>query len=66
MSAPPISPVVKLGVRPPYELVCSPAFLLKRLGWAIKDRTFAAFEAAFLPGAGCGSNRNAFLLRRRK
>ncbi len=38
--------MVKLGVRPPYELVCSPAFLLKRLGWAIKDSTFAAFEAA--------------------
>jgi DNA-binding MarR family transcriptional regulator len=46
MSAPPSSPVVKLGVKPPYELVCSPAFLMKRLGWAIKDRTFAAFEAA--------------------
>jgi DNA-binding MarR family transcriptional regulator len=38
--------MVKLGVRPPYELVCSTAFLLKRLGWAIKDRTFEAFEAA--------------------
>jgi MarR family transcriptional regulator, lower aerobic nicotinate degradation pathway regulator len=47
MHAPPAtSPVVKLGTRPPYELVCSPAFLLKRLGWAIKDRTFEAFEAA--------------------
>ncbi|TML70347.1 MAG: winged helix-turn-helix transcriptional regulator [Actinobacteria bacterium] len=40
------SPVVKLGVRPPLELVESTAFLLKRLGWAIKDRTFEAFETA--------------------
>jgi DNA-binding MarR family transcriptional regulator len=40
------SPVVKLGVRPPKELVCSTSFLLKRLGWAAKDRTFAAFETA--------------------
>jgi DNA-binding MarR family transcriptional regulator len=31
---------------PPLELVGSAAFLLKRLGWAIKDRTFEAFEAA--------------------
>jgi DNA-binding MarR family transcriptional regulator len=46
MSAPVTNPVVKLGVSPPYELVCSPAFLLKRLGWAIKDRTIDAFEAA--------------------
>ncbi len=46
MSAPLSNPMVKLGVRPPYELVCSTAFLLKRLGWAIKDRTFEAFEAA--------------------
>jgi DNA-binding MarR family transcriptional regulator len=38
--------MVKLGVRPPYELVSSTAFLLKRLGWAVKDRTFEAFEAA--------------------
>ena len=36
--------MVKLGVRPPLELVDSTGFLLKRLGWAIKDRTFAAFE----------------------
>jgi DNA-binding MarR family transcriptional regulator len=46
MSTPTSHPVVKLGVRPPYELVCSTAFLLKRLGWAIKDRTFQAFESA--------------------
>ena len=46
MDTNPTHPVVKLGVSPPYELVCSTAFLLKRLGWAIKDRTVAAFEAA--------------------
>src|SRR5262245_10929053 len=39
------NPIVKLGVRPPLELVGSTAFLLKRLGWALKDRTFQAFEA---------------------
>jgi len=33
-------------VRPPRELVESTTFLLKRLGWAVKDRTFAAFEEA--------------------
>ena len=38
--------MVRLGVRPPRELVDSTGFLLKRLGWAIKDRTFAAFEDA--------------------
>jgi DNA-binding MarR family transcriptional regulator len=38
--------MVRLGVRPPRELVASTAFLLKRLGWAIKDRTFEAFEEA--------------------
>ena len=38
--------MVRLGVRPPRELVESTAFLLKRLGWAIKDRTFEAFEEA--------------------
>lgn len=40
------APVLKPGVKPPYELVCSTSYLLKRLGWAIKDRTFEAFEAA--------------------
>jgi DNA-binding MarR family transcriptional regulator len=39
-------PLVKPRVKPPYELVCSTSYLLKRLGWAIKDRTFEAFEAA--------------------
>jgi MarR family transcriptional regulator, lower aerobic nicotinate degradation pathway regulator len=33
-------------VRPPRELVESTSFLLKRLGWAVKDRTFEAFEEA--------------------
>ena len=36
----------KLGVKPPYELVCSTAFLLKKLGWSIKDASAAAFEEA--------------------
>ena len=36
----------KPAVRPPRELVKSTSFLLKRLGWAIKDRTFAAYEEA--------------------
>ena len=40
------SPVVKLGLRPPRELMSSTSFLLKRLGWAIKARGFDAFEAA--------------------
>jgi DNA-binding MarR family transcriptional regulator len=39
-------PLAKPHVKPPYELVCSTSYLLKRLGWAIKDRTFEAFEAA--------------------
>jgi DNA-binding MarR family transcriptional regulator len=37
---------VKLGVRPPLELVSSTAFLLKRLGYALKARAVEAFEAA--------------------
>lgn len=36
----------KAPAHPPRELVRSTSFLLKRLGWAIKDRTFEAFEAA--------------------
>lgn len=40
-----LTPVAKPGVKPPYELVCSPAYLLKRLGWAIKDASLAAYEA---------------------
>jgi DNA-binding MarR family transcriptional regulator len=32
--------------RPPKELLSSPSFLLKRLGWAAKDRAMDAYEAA--------------------
>jgi DNA-binding MarR family transcriptional regulator len=48
ITPPPIAALsdTKPGVKPPYELVCSPAFLLKKLGWAIKDATAAAFEEA--------------------
>jgi len=38
-------PVVKLPTRPPKELLKSTGFLLKRLGFGIKERTFEAFEA---------------------
>jgi DNA-binding MarR family transcriptional regulator len=37
---------VKPAVRPPRELVSSPSFLLKRLGWEVKDRVHAGYEAA--------------------
>jgi MarR family transcriptional regulator, lower aerobic nicotinate degradation pathway regulator len=40
------TPVQKPGVKPPYELVCSTAYLLKRLGGKVKERSLAAFEAA--------------------
>ena len=40
------TPLQKPGVKPPYELVCSTAYLLKRLGGKIKERSLAAFEAA--------------------
>src|SRR5205823_3075983 len=40
------NPVVKLGVRPPRELLGKTSFLLKRLGWAIKDKASEAYEAA--------------------
>ena len=47
MSTPAPNPVVvKAPAKPPYELVCSTSYLLKRLGWAIKDRSLEAFEAA--------------------
>jgi DNA-binding MarR family transcriptional regulator len=39
-------PAVKLAVRPPRELVGNTSYLLKRLGWAIKDRSTEAYEAA--------------------
>jgi DNA-binding MarR family transcriptional regulator len=37
---------VKEAARPPRELVSSPSFLLKRLGWQVKDRVHDGFEAA--------------------
>lgn len=40
------SPLAKAGVKPPRELVSSPSFLLKRLGFAVRDRVSDAFEAA--------------------
>lgn len=40
------SPLAKAGVKPPRELVQSPSFLLKRLGFAVKERVADAFEAA--------------------
>jgi MarR family transcriptional regulator, lower aerobic nicotinate degradation pathway regulator len=40
------NPVVKLGVRPPLELVRSTAYLLSRLGAQLKARKLEAFEAA--------------------
>jgi DNA-binding MarR family transcriptional regulator len=39
------APVLKPGVKAPFELVCSPAFLLKRVGMLAKERTMAAYEA---------------------
>jgi DNA-binding MarR family transcriptional regulator len=38
--------MVKLGVRPPRELLRSTSFLLSRLGWQLKARKLEAFEAA--------------------
>ena len=38
-------PVLKLPAKPPKELLKSTGFLLKRLGFGIKERTFEAFEA---------------------
>ena len=38
------APVLKPPSRPPRELVKSTSFLLKRLGFAIKERTMDAFE----------------------
>jgi DNA-binding MarR family transcriptional regulator len=47
MTAPsPTTPLPKPGVKPPFELVCSTAFLLKRLGHAVKERSIEAYEAA--------------------
>jgi DNA-binding MarR family transcriptional regulator len=38
-------PVLKPGVKPPYELICSTTFLLKRLGMAAKERSMEAYDA---------------------
>jgi MarR family transcriptional regulator, lower aerobic nicotinate degradation pathway regulator len=38
------APVLKPPTKPPRELVKSTSFLLKRIGFAIKERTIAAFE----------------------
>jgi DNA-binding MarR family transcriptional regulator len=38
-------PVLKHPAKPPKELLKSTGFLLKRLGFGIKERTMAAFEA---------------------
>ena len=46
MTTPVDIPAVKLGARPPLELVRSTGFLLARLGMQIKARKLAAFEAA--------------------
>jgi DNA-binding MarR family transcriptional regulator len=37
---------VKPAVRPPRELVQSTSFLLKRLGWEVRDRVHERYEAA--------------------
>ncbi len=50
MSSPADTParkrIVKSAVKPPYELMCSTTFLLKRLGGAIKEGVVEAFAAA--------------------
>jgi MarR family transcriptional regulator, lower aerobic nicotinate degradation pathway regulator len=46
MTAQPPEITVKKAVKPPYELVCSSAHLLKRLGMEIKEAYREAFEAA--------------------
>jgi MarR family transcriptional regulator, lower aerobic nicotinate degradation pathway regulator len=38
-------PVLKPSVKAPYELRCSPVFLLKRLGMMAKERTMEAYDA---------------------
>jgi len=46
MTAQPPEITVKKAVKPPYELICSTAHLLKRLGMEIKEAYREAFEAA--------------------
>jgi MarR family transcriptional regulator, lower aerobic nicotinate degradation pathway regulator len=38
-------PALKPGAKAPYELVCSTAFLLKRVGMLAKERTMEAYDA---------------------
>jgi DNA-binding MarR family transcriptional regulator len=38
-------PVLKPGVKAPYELICSTTFLLKRVGMLAKERSMEAYEA---------------------
>jgi MarR family transcriptional regulator, lower aerobic nicotinate degradation pathway regulator len=46
MTVQPPEITVKKAVKPPYELICSTAHLLKRLGMEIKEAYREAFEAA--------------------
>jgi DNA-binding MarR family transcriptional regulator len=46
MTAQPPEITVKKAVKPPYELICSTAHLLKRLGMEIKEAYREAFETA--------------------
>jgi MarR family transcriptional regulator, lower aerobic nicotinate degradation pathway regulator len=46
MTAQPPEITVKKAVKPPYELICSTAHLLKRLGMEIKEAYREAFEEA--------------------
>ena len=39
------APVVKPGVKAPFELICSTTFLLKRVGMLAKERSMEAYEA---------------------
>jgi len=45
---PSTEPVVRPIAAPPKELISSTSFLLKRLGFSIKDRAMAAFESTGL------------------
>lgn len=44
MTVPTPTPVARVAVGPPKELVSSASYLLKRLGFALKERTVEAFE----------------------
>ena len=46
MATTPEAPQKKGPVRPPRELVSSPSFLLKWLGWKVKERVTETFEEA--------------------